>query len=150
MDCAGGVLTLEPGWWYESEVSSAFAGTTAVFKCLNPSACMVVNKSIVQCSLYATGPLCAVCLDGYVPDASAVVGLCKFCTSSSIERWGNKILLLIAATIAVFVLGLIVLTRPAQGLKIDPFLVQLNVRRIVRRTRKRVLLKLHKDRKSVV
>ena len=73
MDCAGGVLKLIPGWWYDYE-KDALGEETKVYPCLNPDACSVINNTVVQCASHTTGPLCAMCESGYVPDASATDG----------------------------------------------------------------------------
>ena len=156
MDCGGGVLTILPGWWYDSSIATSttptprrrldavrqtfsVAGTTPVFPCLNPEACTVVNNTIVVCASHSTGPLCAVCEDGYVPDASAVDGSCKTCDSSLSERWLSKSAILSIGAVIFFFIGLYVISRPAPKLKIDWLLMKLNTRRIVRRLRKRGL-----------
>lgn len=155
MDCSGGVIKLSKGWWYDRSGSSkrrrlsssssktvALTGTTVVYQCLNPDACAVANNTI-SCALNTGGPLCAVCDEGYVPDAQFVDGRCKECTSSDEERWGSKMLMLALSGVFVFIIALVLFTRPAPKLKIERFLVVLNVRRILRRSRKRVLRKLH-------
>ena len=148
MDCSGGVLKLRDGWWYDATpnqlhlsagVPIALRGDTAVFACLNPKACSVFNETLIKCAEHAAGPLCAVCEEGYVPDAAAVDGRCKECESSIVERWVGKSALLGMCALIFFFIGLFVISRPAPKLKIDRLLTKLNVRRLFRRFRKRVL-----------
>ena len=58
------------------------------------------------------------------------------------ERWLGKVGLLGIGALVFFIIGLVVLTRPAPKLKIDALLTILNVRRIVRRLRRRVLRRM--------
>jgi hypothetical protein len=145
------VLKLRDGWWYDATpkelhlsagVPIALRGDTAVFACLNPKACSVFNETLIKCAEHAAGPLCAVCEEGFVPDAAAVDGRCKECESSIVERWVGKSALLSICALIFFIIGFFVISRPAPKLKIDWLLTQLNVRRIFRRYRKRVLHRL--------
>ena len=156
MDCSGGVLKLLPGYWYDRKIrvesttnrrrlsgSVELSGNTPVFECLNPAACGVVNGTAAECAPHSGGNLCAVCDAGFVPDANAIDGRCKQCESSDSERWSSKALMLGLVAAFFFLVGLVVITRPAPALKIDPLLVKLNIRRILLRARKRTLRKLH-------
>ena len=148
MDCSGGVLKLVSGSWYDENAAAAtsgggLAGDTAVYACLNPAACTVVNGTGVECARHAGGPLCAVCDDGYVPDAAATDGRCKACASSAAERWSGKAALLACAALGLFLIALVVLARPAPTLKIDKLLGVLNAKRLARRVRKRILHRLN-------
>jgi len=143
MDCSGGEIKLKDGWWFGTAGDNiSITGSTFVYECLNPAACQVVGATQVLCVKHAGGPLCAVCDDGYVPDAAALDGRCKFCDSTPAERWSGKILLLLGGAVVVFLAALVAVTQPKPGLKIDPFLVTVNVRRLLRRARKRALLRL--------
>lgn len=142
MDCSGGVLKLVAGWWYAAGLEK-LEGTTAVYECLNPLSCNVANGSVLVCPDNAGGALCAVCEDDYVPDANADDGSCKLCVSSLALRWTNKVLVMGLGGLLFFVIALVVLTRPVPTLKIDKFLVAVNVRVIIRRMRKKILKKLH-------
>jgi hypothetical protein len=146
MDCSGGVLKLLDGFWYDAR--EAFSGETAVYPCLTDGACTVENGTALQCPLHATGPLCAICDDGYVPDSNADDGSCKICASSMAGRWTNKGLIMLLGAGAFFAIALIVLTRPEPALKIDKFLVAVMVRVIIRRMRKRVLRRLHERERA--
>ena len=117
--------------------------TTTVLKCLNAAACNVVNDTVVQCAEHAAGLLCAVCEDGFVPDAGATNGRCRACPSSVAERWGGKVALLACGAFVFFFIGLLVVIQPAPVLKIDAVIIRLHIRRIVRRVRKQTLLRLH-------
>jgi hypothetical protein len=139
MDCSEGIIKLKNGHWYDATTTPDFDNTTPVYACMNPLACSMTNSTEFVCAAHATGPLCAVCEEGYVPDAAAVDGRCKKCESSIMERWGGKSALLGIGAIIFFFIGLFVISRPAPKLKIDRFLMKLNVRRILRRLRKRVL-----------
>jgi len=147
MDCAGGVLKLVKGWWYDS-ARSQLLGTTTVYPCLNPSSCSTVNNTIVECAANAMGPMCAVCEEGYVPDTEASDGRCKPCESTPVERWLSKFALLACAAAVFFTMGLIVLSRPAPSMKIDALLRVLHARRIFRRFRKRTLRRMIEAERS--
>ena len=151
MDCSRGVLKVLPGWWYDvsalvvnasTGAKAVLEGSTAMYPCVNPGACRVYNNSAVSCAEHTSGPLCAVCEEGHVPDASALDGRCKVCESSMAERWAGKVFTFACGALLFFFVSVIVLMRPAPKLKIDPLLTQLNVRRIVRRFRKRALRRL--------
>jgi hypothetical protein len=58
------------------------------------------------------------------------------------ERWLGKVGLLGIGALVFFIIGLVVLTRPAPKLKIDALLTILNVRLVVRRLRRRVLRRM--------
>jgi hypothetical protein len=114
-----------------------------MFECLNPLACAVTNITTLVCALHATGPLCATCDEGYVPDADAADGRCTACASSGTARWGGKAALLGCAALVLFLIALIAFTRPAPKLKIDKLLGVINMRRLARRVRKRILRRLN-------
>ena len=78
-----------------------------------------------------------------VPDADAADGRCTACSSSAAARWGGKAVLLGCAALVLFLIALVVFTRPAPKLKIDKFLGVLNMRRLARRVRKRILRRLN-------
>jgi hypothetical protein len=59
------------------------------------------------------------------------------------ERWAGKVALLAGGALVFFLLSLIVFLLPAPVYKIDVVLMRLNVRRILRRTRKRALMRIH-------
>jgi hypothetical protein len=135
-------LLLKPGFWRAP--TATFNHETPVFACLNEEACGNVDaNNIVQCPDHAEGPLCAKCVSGYVPDATATDGRCKACASTMAERWSGKVAVLGCAAIFFFVTGLLFFLQPAPDFKIDVFLTRLNVRRILRRTRKRALIRMH-------
>jgi hypothetical protein len=142
MDCSEGIIKLKNGHWYDATTTTDFDNTTPVYACMNPLACSMTNSTELVCAAHATGPLCAVCEEGYVPDAAAVDGRCKKCESSIMERWGGKSALLGMCALIFFVIGLFVISRPAPKLKIDSFLTKVNVQRIVRHFHKNILYRM--------
>ena len=95
---------------------------------------------LLQCPAFARGPLCAVCEPRYVPDSSASDGSCKECNTNASGRWQYKIITVLLAGLVFLLVSLVVVTMPAPSLKIDSFLRTVNVRRIIRRVRKKYLL----------
>ena len=150
--CANGVFKLLPGFWYQSTGAATkyeLNHNTLVYACKNPQACGVAgNGTKLVCAEHATGPLCAVCEESYVPDVAAGDGSCKFCAANLLSLWLNKIIILATCALSFFVLAIIVVTRPAPALKIDPFLRKLYVRIVIRRMRKRLLRQLHLRERS--
>ena len=98
------------------------------------------SRKLLQCPAFARGPLCAVCEPRFVPDSSASDGSCKECNTNAMGRWRYKIITVILAGVVFFLVSLVVVTMPAPSLKIDSFLRTVNVRRIIRRVRKKYLL----------
>ena len=156
MDCAGGGLNFLSGFWFDSSAVriGKFDHLTPVFICANPQACTASNSDLngtqLVCAAHAGGPLCAVCEEGFVPDAAATDGRCKVCTTSLTMRWTNKMLLLVVGAACFFAVALVVLTQPAPSLKIDAFLVAAHIRIVLRRVRKRTLRRLHERDLNVV
>jgi len=142
MDCSEGIIKLKNGHWYDATTTPDFDNTTPVYACMNPLACSMTNSTELVCAAHATGPLCAVCEEGYVPDSAESDGRCKECESSTTEQWSTKALVLGIGAFIFFIIGLFVISRPAPKLKIDWLLTQLNVQRILRHFRKHLLYNL--------
>ena len=143
MECSGGILKLLPGWWYDTDkLVVRFDHTASVRPCLNPKACSVVNATSVECSEHATGLLCAICEDGFVPDSSASDGRCKECVSSGADRWLMKLVFLVSVGCGYFFISIILALKPAPKLKLDLFLGVTLFRMRMRRARKRAALRL--------
>ena len=151
-----GCPIIKPMQWeimgYEMEAWTdlvhGMGGLSAVFPCLNPRACHTMNQTIVVCADHAAGPLCGHCEVGFVPDLTDGAGRCNPCSVSGFERWVAKLALIGACGVVLFLLGVFFATREDTKLLLDSFLMALNVRRIVRKARKRALLRLH-DREVI-
>ena len=143
LDCSNGIIKLRKGYWYKMEKSKHLDESTKIVKCLNENACNVQNQTSARCGDNAGGFLCAVCNEGFVPDVSSTDGSCKECVSSPAERWTSKGLMLVIAAVLFFVFGVFFFLQRTPKLLIDKYLVKLNIRRIVRRARKRALLQIY-------